>query len=167
MQTVIEKIMKSETAHIVRNAASERCRFNVHGHSYVWEIALEGPINASTGMVVDFKELKPIKDFVDDFDHAMVFSSEETEEVLKFFYSNFQRVLVMQKNCTAENMARALFKFARDFIAREYGGQLKVAYARVRETATGAAVAYDCDEQDVIVQSNLYAKCMPDCCRVA
>lgn len=151
-KAVIEKIMKSETAHIVKNAASTRCRFSVHGHSYIWEIGLEGDISPNTGMVLDFKELKPIKDFVDDFDHAMVFASEEDVEVIEFFYSKFERVLVMQKNCTAENMARALFKVASDFV-KQQGNNIWVSYARVRETATGSAVAYACDDDDMIVRS--------------
>lgn len=151
-KAVIEKIMKSETAHIVKNAASTRCRFSVHGHSYIWEIGLKGNINPDTGMVLDFKELKPIKDFVDDFDHATVFAAEEDAEVIEFFYSKFERVLVMKKNCTAENMARALFKVATSFIQQQ-SGSIEVAYARVRETATGAAVAYECDESDVVVRS--------------
>lgn len=155
-KTIIEKIMQSETAHIVRNAVSERCKFNVHGHSYIWEIALKGPVNPDTGMVLDFKELKPIKDFVDDFDHATVFSVAEDKEIIDFFYSKFQRVLIMEKNCTAENMARALFKFAQDFLFKNYSN-IEVAYARVRETTTGAAVAYNCDADDVILKSYLSA----------
>jgi 6-pyruvoyltetrahydropterin/6-carboxytetrahydropterin synthase len=152
-EALIEKIMKSETAHIVKNAVSTRCRFSVHGHSYIWEIALKGLVDDNTGMVLDFKELKPIKDFVDDFDHATVFAEEEDKEVIEFFYSKFERVLVMKKNCTAENMARALFKFTNDFLEQKYKDLIKVVYARVRETTTGAAVAFSCNENDIIVKS--------------
>ena len=40
---------------------------NLHGHTFRCEIWLKGPINRTTGMVVDFKRIKEV---IDVFDHA-------------------------------------------------------------------------------------------------
>ena len=43
-----------------------------HGHNYVLEVSVEGPIDPETGMVIDLGELKRIvsETVVDRFDHA-------------------------------------------------------------------------------------------------
>lgn len=153
-KTQIEKTFKTETAHVVRHAVSERCRYNVHGHSYLWEVVVQGAVNNITGMVLDFAELKPIKDFIDDFDHAMVLYKDEDPAILGFFCAEFQRVLVMQKNCTAENMARLVFRETQKFLDT-LARSLRVVCVRVRETTTGAAVATSCDAEDRILYSSI------------
>lgn len=35
---IIRKQFKFEGAHIVRNCTSQRCRENIHGHSYIVEV---------------------------------------------------------------------------------------------------------------------------------
>ena len=144
----IEKIFKSETSHIVRGAVSDRCRVNIHGHSYIYHIEIEGPIEEN-GMVLDFIELKPIGQFIDKFDHANIFWSEEKRDIVEFFKSNFERVLVMKKNCTAENMARLVFKFVSDWVKTLGRNDIKVKKVKIFETTTGSSTARECDENDV------------------
>lgn len=147
----IEKTMRTETAHIVREAVSTRCRFNIHGHSYKWVVSITGPIQEN-GMVLDFKELKPIKDFVDLFDHSTVFWSKEDPEIIDFFDEHFQRVLVMQKNPTAENMARLLHKVTIDWAKNnpEIDYENYLVETKVWETDTGAAISTEHDENDFV-----------------
>ena len=42
-----------------------------HGHNWVLEVTLEGPVNAETGMVIDLKELKEVmeREVEARFDH--------------------------------------------------------------------------------------------------
>lgn len=145
----IVKELETETAHIVRNAVSERCKFNLHGHSYKWEIAITGEIKKTTGMVLDFKELADIKNAIDRFDHATVFWSEEDPNIITFFQKNFRRVLVMKKNVTAENMARFAHKCVSDWLG--FRGHCE--YVRVWETRTGSAIASDHDDDDILVST--------------
>ena len=37
---IIRKLFKFEGAHIVRDCSSDRCKFSIHGHSYVVEVFL-------------------------------------------------------------------------------------------------------------------------------
>lgn len=151
--TRIKKVFKTETAHIVRNAVSERCRFNVHGHSYKWEVIIEGPMNVLTGMVLDFKELAPIKHEIDKFDHAMVLWSKDDPKFIRFFKDNTRRVIVMNENVTAENMARLLHKWVNDWLDTIFGptNRYECVQVNVWETETGCAEAIESDEDDYIV----------------
>lgn len=148
----ISKKFITETSHIVREAVSLRCRNSIHGHSYLWIVSIEGELNGA-GMVLDFKELSPVKQFIDLFDHASVFWSKEDSEIVDFFKCHFDRVLVMKKNPTAENMARLVFCSAQDwFIAKKL--DVKVAQVDVWETATGCGIANECDENDILIYTH-------------
>lgn len=153
--SVLIKKLKTETAHIVRNAYSERCQFCIHGHSYLWEIYISGHINEETGMILDFKLLKNIKLFVDKFDHSMVFWSKENTEIIDFFMKNFGRVLVMDKNPTAENMARLVLKHSNEIIQREFGEKFSVSEVRCWETDTGCGIATKYDYNDNFIKEKL------------
>jgi 6-pyruvoyl tetrahydropterin synthase/QueD family protein len=169
MPTQIVKQYETETAHIVRNAISERCRYNIHGHSYKWEIAIKGPIHPATGMVLDFKELGDIKAMIDKFDHATVFWEQEDPEIIDFFKTHFRRVLVMKKNVTAENMARWAYKWIEEWLDSSFNHSIwasgkppafaqtySCAYVRLWETRTGSALTEgdDRDEDDILVYTH-------------
>lgn len=149
---IITKEYETETAHIVRKAYSKRCAYNVHGHSYRWLVSIKGDTLDEAGMVIDFGNLKWIKEFVDKFDHTMVLWQNEESHIVDFFRDNFQRVIVMKKNCTAENMASLLYKFVSEGLAERYPDRmdLGVASIKVFETRTGSANAFNCDDYDVI-----------------
>lgn len=142
----IIKRFKSETAHIVRNAFSERCAFSFHGHSYVYEVAIDGNIQGD-GMVLDFKRLIPIKLFIDQFDHSAVLWDKEKTEVKDFFIKNFDRVLVMKKNPTAENMVRIISRYTNNWLENNFQG-CTLGYIRIWETDTGSAQDNNFDEED-------------------
>lgn len=147
----IKKTYGTETAHIVRDAYSERCKFNVHGHSYSWEVEISGNLKEN-GMVLDFGELKPIKEFVDKFDHAMILWEKEREDFKQFFFDNCKRVIVMKKNTTAENMARLLNKFVSEWLI-SIKSKAIVFQINVWETKSGCASSFcnDFDDDDVCV----------------
>lgn len=69
---LIRKLFKTEgPAHIVRNCSTDRCSKSIHGHSYVWEVLLEGDKLDNGGMIVDFGLLKDeVKHFIDLMDHC-------------------------------------------------------------------------------------------------
>lgn len=143
----IIKKFKSETAHIVRNAFSKRCSFSVHGHQYLFEVGIEGPVQ-SDGMVLDFKRLSPITTFIDLFDHSTILWQREKEEIKDFFKNNFNRVLIMEKNPTAENMVRLVAKFVSEWLKKEYSF-CSLSFVRIWETESGSARSSEFDEDDV------------------
>jgi len=149
----ISKLFETETAHIVRGAYSKRCAYNIHGHSYRWVIFLSGKCQKD-GMIIDFGNLNFIKEFIDLFDHAIVFGEDEEKEILDFFKKKFDRIIVMKKNPTAENMARLVMKFVDEYFLSKLIYCSKV---EVFETRKGRAITSrnnfggEYDENDILV----------------
>lgn len=81
---------------------------NLHGHTYVVQVSVQGKVDPHTGMVVDFKDLKRVvQPLVDELDHAMIFNKDDFENInhcAKMAY----KYIVMPCEPTAENIA-ALF----------------------------------------------------------
>ena len=66
---VIRKLFRFEAAHIVRDCSTDRCRENIHGHSFIVELFLQSNTLDNAGMVYDFGLLKgTVKSFIDAFD---------------------------------------------------------------------------------------------------
>ena len=55
---IVRKEYRFEAAHFIHNHPG-RCR-NLHGHSYRLFVSVEGPVDAETGMVLDFEGLSRI-----------------------------------------------------------------------------------------------------------
>ena len=134
---IIRKQFKFESAHIVRNAVSERCKFSIHGHSYTVEVFLHGEVDPKTGMLLDFIEFKKngIADFIDMFDHAIAIWNNDSSEYINDMAKHSKRVIKMNLNPTAENMAI----FFHYHIQKILGNDIKVKCVRVHETDTGYA----------------------------
>ena len=57
---LIRKQFKFEGAHIVRNCSSQRCRENIHGHSYIVEVFITSDKLDDGYMVMDFCRLDKV-----------------------------------------------------------------------------------------------------------
>ena len=68
----ISKDIKFDCAHMLSNYEG-KCA-NLHGHTYHGTVSLEGDVDRKTSMVVDYNRIKEV---VDTFDHAVVFSAAE------------------------------------------------------------------------------------------
>lgn len=143
---IIRKMFKFEAAHIVRNAVSERCKYSIHGHSYKVEIFIQGSVDKTDGMVLDFIQLKEsgVHSLVDMFDHAIVLWSDDCRDYIEDMKHHSKRAVVMSENPTAENMA-TFFHHHIQKIVDKWG--LKVKSIRVHETDTGYA---ESEESDLI-----------------
>lgn len=103
---IISKDIKFDCAHMLSNYEG-KCA-NLHGHTYHGTITLDGDVNPKTGMLVDYNHIKEV---VDKFDHAIVFSSAEeqgaAEKALRLWANDNQMkyITVPEGKSTAENMA--------------------------------------------------------------
>ncbi len=84
---------------------------NIHGHSYNLEItvmgqALQQAQHPKDGMVLDFSELKNIvkKRIVARFDHSLMVNSASSQEQVKLFKKNTERLIVVDFQPTTENI---------------------------------------------------------------
>lgn len=125
----ISKDIKFDCAHMLSNYEG-KCA-NLHGHTYHGTVTLEGDIDPETGMLIDYNR---IKDIVDEFDHAIVFSDfkergdAETNLWLWANDNQMKYVTVPDGKSTAENMATMI---AQKFIEIP---NVLIAHVRLSET---------------------------------
>ena len=71
MRATVEKAISFDAAHFLPDYAG-KCS-NMHGHHWVVKLGVEGEIDNSSGMVIDFTILgKFLKEVEDVFDHHLV-----------------------------------------------------------------------------------------------
>lgn len=147
---VIRKLYRIESAHIVRNAISERCSHSYHGHSGVIEAFFKSNHLDSAGMVYDFGAMKKtIGSFIDMFDHSIHLWNRDSSESLEFFTLHNDRCIILPCNPTAENYC-VLFRDCINEILEKCTfnngeGRVYCSGVRYHETSTGYA---ESDESD-------------------
>ncbi|HWG58412.1 MAG TPA: 6-carboxytetrahydropterin synthase [Candidatus Acidoferrales bacterium] len=126
MRTVLGRRYRFAASHRLHNpkfSAEENRRLygkcnspHGHGHNYVVEVMLAGPVDPATGMIANLGELDPFveREVIEAFDHKYV-----NEEVAEF------------KNCvpTTENVCREIYRRLRKFAAA------RVERVRIEETS--------------------------------
>lgn len=145
----IRKLYRIESAHIVKNAYSQRCSHSYHGHSGVIEVFFKADELDNAGMIFDFGAMKrTVGSFLDMFDHSAHLWNED-EEGIKFFSSANERYIILPCNPTAENYSVLFRDCINEILANQkfYDGVHNVRCVGVRyhETATGYAESEEND----------------------
>lgn len=136
MGHTIKKEFRFEAAHRLVRGYKGNCA-HLHGHSWQVSIEMKGELN-HLGMVMDFADVRPLREWVDQFlDHATIVSTED-DVLVAFLTETKQRLFLVGHNPTSENLTKILFDKA-----REYG--LPVSAVEIKETCTSTA-RYECDE---------------------
>ncbi|MBK9146227.1 MAG: 6-carboxytetrahydropterin synthase [Flavobacteriales bacterium] len=134
----VTKRFAFEMAHALR-CHDGQCA-NIHGHSYVLDITIEGtPANApghpKDGMVIDFADLKRmVKPIVDRYDHALFLHDREKGSV-DLSNALFGRVIFTSFQPTCENILLAIV----EDLAPKMPVEVRLCAARLQETATSWA----------------------------
>lgn len=128
---LITKEYTAEIAHrLPRHPGA--CKY-VHGHSYRFEITLEGETN-ETGMIMDFKEVKQyIEEVIGDWDHALILYEGDP---LTRYVDGYAKIIKFPWYPTAENMAVYIGSQLVQMLASSF---VSVHSVRVWETATSVA----------------------------
>jgi len=130
----IKKIFKAEIAHRLVSSYSKRCQ-SFHGHSYLFEVVLEGDKLNSDAMLMDFGEVKDTAGaFLDAFDHSMVLYDQDpyAKEMADIMDRGDMRYMIVPYNPTAEMMAVHIYQQLHEL-------NLPVKMVVVQETLTGRA----------------------------
>lgn len=142
---IIRKRFRFEGAHIVRNCTSQRCRENIHGHSYEVEVFLKSDKLDNGFMVMDFVLLNTVAEFIHSFDHTYTLWDKESDEVKEAIYRINSRVAEIPVSPSAEGYALLLFFVINRIILKTKfvngEGNVKLHAVRVHETQSGYAEA--------------------------
>ena len=129
----VTKQFRAEIAHRLPNHPGA-CRY-IHGHSYLFEVTVQGKQDHVSGMVVDFSYLKDdIKDCIGHWDHSLLLVKGDDDFLIDHL-QNLKQVNLNVVNFipTAENMAEHIAEYM--CIKCEYD----VTRVRVWETTTSYA----------------------------
>ena len=128
----ITKQFRAEICHRLMEHPGQ-CK-NLHGHSYLFEVTIEGGVWGKTGMVLDFKDLKQIiGNTLERWDHKTILHKEDP--LLPVLEGMGIDCIPFCNHPTAENMAQQLA-----IIAQSRLGQFsKVVSIKVWETTTSYA----------------------------
>lgn len=149
---VIRKLYRIESAHIVRNAISERCSHSYHGHSGVIEVFFKADHLDKAGMIYDFGAMKKtVGSFIDMFDHSVHLWSQDKIDNIHFFTQENNRYIILPCNPTAENYCVLYRDCINEILKRSNftngEGEVYCSGVRYHETATGYA---ESDESDPV-----------------
>ncbi len=80
---------------------------NYHGHNYLLEVTVTGPVDSQTGFVMDFKDLKKLihTEVIERFDHKNL---------------NLDSDYFKSQNPTAENLVRLIYQLLRSHLNEQY-----------------------------------------------
>ena len=140
---IIRKKFRFEGAHIVRNCTSQRCRENIHGHSYEVEVFLKSDHLDNGFMVMDFVLLNNVAEFIHSFDHAFTLWDKENDQVKEAIYKINARGAEFPVSPSAEGYALLFFfvisRMISSIIPVNGEKNVKLHAVRVHETQSGYA----------------------------
>jgi len=143
---IIRKKFRFEGAHIVRNCTSQRCRENIHGHSYEVEVFVKSDSLDRGFMVMDFVLLNKAGEFIHSFDHSYTLWDKELQDVKESMYQINTRVAEIPVSPSAEGYALLFFYTIDKIIAntnfKNGEGNVTLHSVRVHETQSGYAEAF-------------------------
>jgi 6-pyruvoyltetrahydropterin/6-carboxytetrahydropterin synthase len=118
MTTEIFKVFRIEAAHRLPNVPEGHKCARLHGHSFAVELRVRGPVDAFTGWVMDFADLKRIfKPIYDQLDHHYLndipgLENPTSEMLSKWIWQQTKPLLpllyevVVHETCTAGSRYR-------------------------------------------------------------
>jgi len=144
---IIRKTFKFEGSHIVRNCSTERCKSNIHGHSFKVEILIKADGLDNGQMILDFSLVKEIAgDFLDSFDHTYLFWNKEPDHFKEFIKQYSERWISLPISSSAESLALIIFYIIDKLLKNvQFGNNEKMPTLYsviVHETETGYAQAF-------------------------
>lgn len=132
MEIQVVKEFSFDAAHYLPNHAG-KCK-QTHGHTYKLQVGVSGPIDADSGMVIDFGDLKKAVNntVVDKLDHKylnLIIDGESGGEAVP----DFPRIP------SAENMVIWIVKKLKEEICKQTEGMARLTFIRLYETPTSYA----------------------------
>ncbi len=117
----LSKTFEFQAAHRIPNH-KEKCK-NIHGHNYEVKLVFEGKEiekegYSSSGMLIDFGDVKKlVKNLIDEIDHSYIAYAQD-KEIIDFFNKQGFKLYILDKEPTAENIAKEFFHKVSDALQK-------------------------------------------------
>ena len=108
---------------------------NFHGHNYTVVVGLKSETLNPNGMVMDFGDLKAIgENYFKELDHGMMINRTDHDKFMNLRQAMpFLKVIEVNYEPTAENMARAAYFYFKGEISK-YAGDAEIDFITIYET---------------------------------
>lgn len=137
MKYIIHKEFTFEAAHRLLRNYTGKCSNN-HGHSFRIKLCLEGSELDEKDMLIDFKETKALKSWIDDtLDHVTMLWEEDP--LAKHLVETGNKVYLTKKNPTSEHLAEIILQKACELFENS---RIKVHSIEINETCTTGVKIY-------------------------
>ncbi len=137
MNYVLRKKFTFEAAHRLIKNYEGKCTNN-HGHSFEVILELEGSTLDDKDMLIDFKETKALKTWIDDaLDHASIMWKEDA--MIPDLEKHGQKVYITEKNPTSEHIAEIILEKAVELFQNQ---RVTVRSIQINETCTSGIILY-------------------------
>lgn len=106
----ITKFFEFAMAHRLSNYVGKCC--NLHGHTYKLEVTIDGQIDESTEMLLDFNILKKIVNnkIIEELDHAIAINAKNPDKSdLYLINCPSVKMIEFKGQTTTENLSRYIF----------------------------------------------------------
>lgn len=115
----------------------------IHGHNWGIKVEFSSDKLDECGFVVDFGKLKPLKRYLERFDHALVVNQDDDRiaELQAMSDSGLARLVVVE-SCSSEGLAKHFYDAFTEILANEYGGRVTIKALVVTEDSKNSATYY-------------------------
>jgi 6-pyruvoyltetrahydropterin/6-carboxytetrahydropterin synthase len=139
----VSKKFKFEMAHCLDHLDYESKCKHVHGHSYMAEIELFSNELDMYGMVLDFNNFKPFKQYIDDvLDHNLLCCKDNCDK-----FDKFEKLAYIPndlKYTTSENIADYLVRIFKELVINQRDCKhIKAIKCIVSETGNNKATYFE------------------------
>ena len=116
----ISKEFSFDAAHKLEGLPEEHPCTKLHGHTYVVIVELEANFLSELGFVVDYRNLAPIKEFIDKYlDHqylndALSFNPT-AENIAKFLFNSFRKAFPQLVSVSVKETPKTMATYSPEF----------------------------------------------------
>ena len=157
----IRKLFQVNSAHVVRNCYSNRCKYSLHAHTADIEVFFEADQVDRAGMITDFGITKNIlKPFLQLHQDAVLMWNKDSKKYRDFIKSKTDNWIELSFTPSAELLAAYFYLYLENMFSRiqfknKEDKNIKLTAVRYHETRTGWAEANNIDMFSLLMDQKI------------
>jgi 6-pyruvoyltetrahydropterin/6-carboxytetrahydropterin synthase len=150
---LIRKSFKVNSAHIVRNCSSTRCKYSIHSHQTMIEVKVKSTHVDNGQMILDFGLFKAtIGQFLKTFDDSYIMWDKESQAFKDTIYGHYERVIEIPVSPSAEMLSVVMYHVIDKIMKNTTynngeSSDIQLQSVAYHETTSGYAESFEEDQQ--------------------